>query len=103
MGFQAFSAENVLCTLEPLTLLSFRHWVIKKGAGNPLNFSVENRGFFPAPEVIIYESFLITNADKALCCSTLAKPASERPLSHRYKLSICYWRSTLGLTNSIRA
>jgi hypothetical protein len=38
-------------------------------------------------------SFLITNTDKALCCGTIAKPGSERPLSHRYKLSICYWRS----------
>ena len=25
MGFQAFLAENLLCALEPLTLLSFRH------------------------------------------------------------------------------
>src|SRR5215468_9429964 len=41
-------------------------------------------------------SFLITNADNALCCRTLAKPGSERPLSHRYKLSICYWRSNIG-------
>ena len=24
-GFQAFLAENLLCALEPLTLLSFRH------------------------------------------------------------------------------
>jgi hypothetical protein len=30
--------------------------VIKKGVGNPLYFGVENRGFFLAPEVIIYES-----------------------------------------------
>jgi len=53
---QAFLAENLLCTLEPLTLLSFRHWVIKKGIGNPLYFGVEKRGFFLTPEVIIYES-----------------------------------------------
>src|SRR5712692_3237543 len=33
------------------------------------------------------------NADKALCCRTIEKPDSKRPLSHRYKLSICYWRS----------
>jgi hypothetical protein len=25
LGFQAFLAENLLCALEPLTLLSFRH------------------------------------------------------------------------------
>jgi len=56
MGFQAFLAENLLCALELLTLLSFCHWVIKKGVGNPLYFSVENRGVFLAPEVIIYES-----------------------------------------------
>jgi hypothetical protein len=37
---------------------------------------------------------LITNADKALYGRTLAKLGSERPLSHRYKLSIYYWRST---------
>jgi len=30
--------------------------VIKKGVGNPLYFGVENRGFFLAPEEIIYES-----------------------------------------------
>ncbi len=36
---------------------------------------------------------LITNADKALWCRTLAKIGSERPLSDRYKLSICYRRS----------
>jgi hypothetical protein len=30
--------------------------VIKKGIGNPLYFSVENRGFFLALEAIIYES-----------------------------------------------
>src|SRR5262245_37762275 len=55
-GLQAFSAENLLCTLEPLILLSFYHRVIKKGVGNPLCFGVENRGFFLVPEVIIYES-----------------------------------------------
>src|SRR5215467_5608101 len=38
-------------------------------------------------------SFLITNIDKALCYRIIAKLASERPLSYRYKLSICYWRS----------
>src|SRR5262249_50652646 len=42
------------------------------------------------------ESFLITNIDKALCCRMLAKLASERPLSYRYKLSICYWGSYLA-------
>jgi hypothetical protein len=30
--------------------------VIKKGVGNLLDFGLENRGFFLAPEVIIYES-----------------------------------------------
>ena len=40
-------------------------------------------------------SFLITNTDNALCCRTLAKPDAEQPLSHRYKLSICYWRSSI--------
>jgi hypothetical protein len=53
---QAFPAENLLCTLEPLILLSCYHRVIKKGVGNPLGFGVENRGFFLVPEVIIYES-----------------------------------------------
>jgi hypothetical protein len=38
-------------------------------------------------------SFLISNVDKALCCRALAKSDSKRPLSYRYKLSICYWRS----------
>ena len=38
-------------------------------------------------------SFLITNAENVLCCRTLVKPDSEQPLSYRYKLSICYWRS----------
>src|SRR5215831_18881377 len=38
LGFQAFWAENLLCALQPLTLLSLRQWVIKKGVGNPLNF-----------------------------------------------------------------
>ena len=55
-GLQAFPAENLLCALEPLILLSFYHRVIKKGVGNPLCFGVENRGFFLVPEVIIYES-----------------------------------------------
>src|SRR4030095_9026053 len=40
-------------------------------------------------------SLLITNGDKAWYCRTLTKPDSERPLSHRYKLSICYWRSII--------
>jgi hypothetical protein len=56
MGLQAFPAENLLCALEPLILLSFYHRVIKKGIGNSLCFGVENRGFFLVPEVIIYES-----------------------------------------------
>jgi hypothetical protein len=38
-------------------------------------------------------SLLITDTDKALCCGTLVKIGSERPLSHRYKLSIYSWRS----------
>src|SRR5438093_10742244 len=49
------------------------------------------------------KAFLITNADKALCCRTLAKPDSERPLSHRYKLSICYWRSEVCLRTGATA
>jgi hypothetical protein len=53
---QAFPAENLLCALEPLILLSFYYRVIKKGIGNPLCFGVENRGFFLVPKVIIYES-----------------------------------------------
>ena len=56
VGLQAFPAENLLCALEPLILLSFYHRVIKKGVGNPLCFGVENRGFFLVPEVIIYET-----------------------------------------------
>ena len=56
LGLQAFPAENLLCALEPLILLSFYHRVIKKGVGNSLCFGVENRGFFLVPEVIIYES-----------------------------------------------
>ena len=51
-----YKAENLLCALEPLILLSFYHRVIKKGVGNPLCFGVENRGFSLVPEVIIYES-----------------------------------------------
>jgi len=53
---QAFQAENLLCALEPLILLSFYYRVIKKGVGNPLCFGVANRGSFLVPEVIIYES-----------------------------------------------
>ena len=34
LGFQAFLAENLLCALQPLTLLSFLQWVIKKGVSN---------------------------------------------------------------------
>ena len=56
MGLQAFPAENLLCALESLILLSIYHRVIKKGVGNPLCFSVENCGFFLVPEMIIYES-----------------------------------------------
>src|SRR3989442_892235 len=39
------------------------------------------------------EAFRRTNTEKALCHRTLVNPDSPRPLSHRYKLSICYWRS----------
>ena len=56
LGLQAFPTENLLCALEPLSLLSFYHRVIKQGIGNPLCFGVENRGFFLVPEVIMYES-----------------------------------------------
>ena len=56
MGLQAFPAENLLCALESLILLSFSHRVIKKGIGNPLCFGVENRDFFLVPEMVIYES-----------------------------------------------
>jgi hypothetical protein len=56
LGLQAFPAENLLCALEPLILLSFYYRVIKKGVGNPLCFGVANRGSFLVPEVIIYES-----------------------------------------------
>jgi hypothetical protein len=55
-GLQAFPAENLLCALEPLILLSFYYRVIKKGVGTPLCFGVENRGFFLVSVVIIYES-----------------------------------------------
>ncbi|HEY5863928.1 MAG TPA: transposase [Candidatus Tectomicrobia bacterium] len=34
LGCQAFLAENLLCALQPLTLLSFRQWMIKKGVSN---------------------------------------------------------------------
>ena len=34
MGCQAFLAENLLCALQPLPLLSFRQWMIKKGVSN---------------------------------------------------------------------
>jgi putative transposase len=35
-----------------------------------------------------------------LCCRTLAKIGFERPLSHRYKLSIYYWRSEFNFRDA---
>ena len=55
-GLQAFSAENLLCILQLLILLTFRHQVIKKGIRKPLHFGLQNQGFLPMREPIIYES-----------------------------------------------
>ena len=52
--------------------------------------TVRQRLFFVSVCALQWTSGLITTADKALRCRTLAKPDSERPLSHRYKLSMCY-------------
>ncbi len=40
MGLQAFSAENLLCVLQLLILLTFRDRVIKKGIRKPLHFGL---------------------------------------------------------------
>ena len=56
MGLQAFSAENLLCILQLLILLAFRYQVIKKGSRKPLHFGLQNQGFLPMREPIIYES-----------------------------------------------
>ena len=56
MGLQAFSAENLLCILQLLILLTFRHQVIKKGIRKPLHFGLQNQDFLPMRESIIYES-----------------------------------------------
>jgi len=49
--------------------------VIKKDVGNSLYFGVENRGFFLAPEMIIYEAFLISRARNAWRCLQLGASA----------------------------
>ena len=56
LGLQAFSAENLLCILQLFILLTFRHQVIKKGIRKPLHFGLQNQGFLPMREPIIYES-----------------------------------------------
>jgi len=55
-GLQAFSAENLLCILQLLILLTFRHQVIKKGIRKPLHLGLQNQDFLPMREPIIYES-----------------------------------------------
>ena len=54
LGFQAFLAENLLCALQPLTLLSLRQRVIKKGVRNRPRCSLENQGPFLVYVPIIY-------------------------------------------------
>jgi len=45
-------AENLLCVLHPLILLSFCHRVIKNGVRNPLYFGLQNQGLFLMYELI---------------------------------------------------
>ena len=56
LGLQAFSAENLLCILQLLILLAFRHQVIKKGIRKPLHLGLQNQDFLPMREPIIYEN-----------------------------------------------
>ena len=44
--------------------------MIKKGVGNPLDFGLENRGFFFVPEVIIYESLCGLRSPRRPCLAT---------------------------------
>ena len=63
MGFQAFLAETVLGLRQPLTLLHFRQWVIKKGVRNRSCVGLEHHGLFLAYMPIIY-AFLSDNQQR---------------------------------------
>jgi len=76
MGFQAFLAENLLCLLQLLILLTCRERVIKQGLRHWLYWGRENQGFLRAETLIISECLSDQQDEQRLALWTV-RPVSS--------------------------